>query len=75
MATTTPAITKRISPELQHALDDGVLTDTQLRELIALQAATLGLDFDEAVRGAYADTLPRNATGADLRLLVSMLPS
>ena len=55
------------------ALDEGYLTQEQLRELIAFQAARLGLEFDEAVRRAHEDTLPRNITGVDLRVLVSLL--
>lgn len=73
MATTTPKTPQQLPKELQEAIDHGVLTQEQLRELIALEAATVGLDFDEAVRGAYEDTLPRNATGTDLKLLVSLL--
>ena len=71
--------TRKASPELpkhlQDAFDEGHLTQEQLREYIAFQAARLGLDFDEAVRRAYHDMLPRNITGDDLRLLVSLLDS
>lgn len=73
MATTTSKTPQQLPNDLQEAIDRGVLTQEQLQELIAFEAGTIGLDFDEAVRGAYEDTLPRNATGADLKLLVSLL--
>lgn len=69
--------TRKVSPQLpehlQDAFDEGYLTQEQLREFIAFQAARLNLKFDEAVRRAYDDTLPRNITGDDIRVLVSLL--
>jgi hypothetical protein len=73
MATVTKKQAKPLPAHLQAALDDGYLTQEHLRELIAIQAELLGLDFDEAVERAKSDTLPRNIIGADLRLLVSVL--
>ena len=69
--------TRKESPQLpQHllnALDEGYLTQELLRELIAFEAAHLGLEFDEAVRRGYEDTLPPNIMGDDIRMLVSLL--
>lgn len=73
VAISKPKTPKQLPKELQEALDHGVLTQEQLQELIAFQAATLGLGYEEAVQRAYEDTLPRNTTGTDLRLLVSLL--
>lgn len=64
---------KQLPEHLHAAIGEGYLTQEQLRELIAFEADMLDLGYDEAVQRAYADTLPRNSTGADLRLLVSML--
>jgi hypothetical protein len=61
--------------DLVDALDRGELTPGQLRQLIALEAEALGLDFEEAVKRARAGTLPRDAIGADLELLVELLPA
>ena len=60
--------------ELQRAIERGQLTDEQVRELITLEAAALGLTYEEAVERAKARTLPRNHIGADLELLVQLLP-
>lgn len=73
MATTTPKAPKQLRQEILDAIDHGVVTQEQLMELIAFQADTLGLEYDEAVQRARQDTLPRNTTGTDLRLLVSLL--
>jgi hypothetical protein len=54
-------------------MEHGVLTQDQLKQLIAFQAAALHLEYEEAVRRAREDALPRNITGTDLRLLVSLL--
>ncbi len=58
---------------LREAIERGELTDEQLRQLIALEAEALGLDFDEAVKRAKERTLPRNHIAADLSLLVELL--
>ena len=60
--------------ELQRAIEKGQLTDEQLRELITFEAAALGLSYEEAIERAKARTLPRNYIGADLELLVQLLP-
>ncbi|CAN5577014.1 hypothetical protein BH24CHL1_BH24CHL1_15020 [soil metagenome] len=51
--------------ELVDALDSGELTREQLRELAELEAARLGLTFDEAVELARKNKLPMNPTGSD----------
>ena len=60
---------------LQQAIERGELTEAQLRELITLEARELGLEFDEAVRKARERRLPHTHIGADLELLVQLLPA
>lgn len=60
---------------LQQAIEHGELTEEQLRQLIAFEAEELGLSFEEAVRRARERCLPRNPLGADLELLVQLLPA
>ncbi len=61
--------------ELRRAIERGRLTPEQLRQLIALEAQALGLSFEEAVRKARARRLPKTPLGADLELLVQLLPA
>lgn len=61
--------------DLVRALEDGALTDDQLVQLITIEAAELGLSFDEAVQRARDGSLPKNLIGLDLEMLVSLLPS
>lgn len=61
--------------ELQRAIEEGKLTDEQLCELITFEAAALGLTYEEAVVHAKERTLPRNYIGADIELLVQLLPA
>jgi hypothetical protein len=72
MATTLDKTHKPMPPDLQAAVENGELSDEQFRELITYEASLLGLDFDEAVRQARDGSLPNDAVGSDLRLLVSM---
>jgi hypothetical protein len=51
-----------------------ILTETQLRALIADEAKLLGLTFDDAVKRAKSRTLPRTYIGDDLALLIELLP-
>lgn len=69
MATTTV----QMPQELIDAIEAGELSDEQFLQLIAVEAAMIGLTFDEAVAGARTNTLPWNAVGMDLRMLVRML--
>lgn len=62
-----------IPAELLLAMEEGELTREQVRQLIAIEAETIGLSFDEAVCLARAGQLPRTALGADLELLVELL--
>ena len=73
MATTAPKPAKKLPQEILDAIDHGVVTQAQLKEIIEFRAEALGLGYDEAVQRARKDTLPRNTTGTDLRLLVSLL--
>ena len=50
-------------------------TVDQLRRMIEVEAKVLGLSFADAIERARLRTLPRNAIGADLSLLVEMLPA
>ncbi len=59
--------------DLQQAIEQGELTEAQLRELIELEAKALGLTYEEAVKKARERRLPKNYIGADLELLVQLL--
>ncbi len=66
--------TVQMAANLLAAIEgDGVLSDEQFRQLIAIEAEMIGMTFDEAVEGARADTLPHNPIGLDLRSLVMIL--
>ena len=58
---------------IQAIEDHGVLTDDQIRELIADEAGQLGLSFDEAVRRAWEGSLPKTPIGSDVEMLVRLL--
>ncbi len=64
-----------VPKKLQQAIKRGELTPAQLRQLITLEARELGLSYDKAVRLARQRRLPRNVFGADLGLLVQLLPA
>jgi hypothetical protein len=61
--------------DLQQAIERGELTEAQLRELIELEAKALGFTYEEAVQKAKERRLPHNTLGADLELLVQLLPA
>lgn len=61
--------------KLREAIETGELTEQQLRELITLEARELGFTYEEAVRRARERRLPHNVLGADLELLVQLLPA
>ncbi len=67
--------TVTIPRALQEAIERGELSDEQLRELIAIEADALGLSVDEAIQLARERRLPRTYVGADLELLVRLLPA
>ncbi len=52
---------------------DGVLSDEQLRQLIEIEAESIGLTFDEAVVAAGTNLLPKTPIGFDIQALVRML--
>ncbi len=60
---------------LREAIEKGELTEAQLRELITLEAKALGLDYAQAVQLAKERRLPKNYIGADLELLLELLPA
>ena len=56
-----------------EAMSEGEITQEQLRQLITAEAEALDMDFDEAVLRARQGSLPKNAIGADIELLVELL--
>lgn len=62
-----------MDPDLLAALDDGELTQEQLRRLITFEAAQMGLTYDQAVDAAEAGTLARTLLGCDVDLLLRMV--
>lgn len=74
MAVREPGTRRKMPAALLRAIESGELTEAQLRELIAFEAELLGLGYDEAVRRGREQTLPKNALGMDLELLVLLLP-
>jgi hypothetical protein len=64
-----------IPEDLARAIESGHISQAQLRQLITLEAKAIGLTYEEAIARARSGSLPRNSTGADLDLLVTMLPA
>lgn len=62
-----------IPEDLLQAIESGELTQAQLRQLIGIEAAAIGMSFDDAIVGARENTLPKDPIGSDLRFLVRML--
>jgi hypothetical protein len=58
---------------LQKAIEDGELTEAQLRELIRLEAEAIGLSYEEAVDRARKRSLPKSPIGLDIEALVQLL--
>jgi len=54
---------------------EGHISEDRLRQLIASEAKSLNLTFDEALERAKKRTLPRTLLGDDLSLLIQMLPA
>ncbi len=73
MAVRDSATRREMPPALREAIEQGELSQQQLRELIEFEAEDLGLSFDEAVRRAREGTLPKTVVGMDLELLVQAL--
>jgi len=65
--------TIQVPQDIIDAMEDGEISQSQLRRLFEIEAAALGLSFDEAVTAARNDTLPHDPIGSDLRMLVLML--
>jgi hypothetical protein len=68
-------VRRELPAHLAEAIERGVLTQEQLRELIAFEAEQIGLTFDEAVRQARAGTIRRDPHGSSIWLLVGALES
>lgn len=62
-----------MTEDLRDALQRGVLTIDQLRELIELRAGLVGMSFDAAVSAFREGKLPNSAQGDDLELLITIL--
>jgi len=60
---------------VREVIERGELTTAELRALIRHEAQALGLTFRQAVRRARTRTLPRTHLGADIELLVTLLPA
>lgn len=76
MATRVGDPVHRDLPEpLAQAVERGMLSQEQLRELIAFEAAQIGLTFDEAVCQARDGTIERGPYGSSIWLLVGALES
>ena len=73
MAVRDSATRREMPPALREAIEQGELSQQQLRELIEFEAEDLGLSSDEAVRRAREGTLPKTEVGMDLELLVQAL--
>ncbi|MBA2450991.1 MAG: hypothetical protein H0V51_23505 [Chloroflexi bacterium] len=73
MAVRDSTTRREVPAEIQAAIERGLVTQAQLRELIEIEAEQIGLNFDEAVRRAHQGTLPENEIGIDLEFLVRML--
>ncbi len=66
---------KPMPPDLAEALEQGyLLTEDEVRRLFAYEASLIGLEYDEAVRRARDDSLPKSPIGLSLELLVELLP-
>ena len=61
--------------DLIQALEAGELAVDQLQQLIRLEAAALGLSYEEAVARAYSRELPKSRIGSDIDFLVELLPA
>lgn len=68
-------VESQIPESLRQALEIGELSKEQLRQLIELEAGSLGMTFDEAIERAYNHTLPRTPQGFDLEFDILMLIS
>ncbi len=57
---------------LIDAIEDGVLSHEQLRELIEIEAGVLGLTFEEAEEQARTGKLPKHGLGTSVESLLWM---
>ena len=66
-------MTYTVPDNLIAAMEAGELTQSQLRELIRIEAESIGLTFDEAIDRAKKGTLPGCHIGSDIDFLIEML--
>lgn len=62
-----------LNPEQRQAVESGVLSLEELKNLIEHEAALLGLSLDEAVERERDDRLPATPVGTDLTFLIRMM--
>lgn len=67
------AIAKPVPTDIIEAMEQGCMTRDQVQRLAVIEAQKLGLDFDDAVRLAHENRLPKNALGTDLLFLIQIL--
>jgi hypothetical protein len=72
MAETVDTSSYYIPQHLVDAIESGELTHEQLRELIDIEAAELGLTFEEAEELARAGKLPKHGLGTSVESLLWM---
>lgn len=63
----------KLPRSLAEALENGTATDTQLRQMIAIEAEALGMTYDEAIRRAADGSLPTGPLGTDIEFLAEVL--
>ncbi len=64
-----------VPEEIIRSIEAGSLTQSQLLELIRIEAEALELSVEQAVQDARNGCLPKNLIGDDLDFLIAMLPS
>ena len=65
--------TIQVPQDIIDAMEDGEISQSQLRRLFEIEAAAIGLTFEESVEGARNNTLPHDPIGSDLRMLLYIL--
>jgi hypothetical protein len=75
MAETVSTSAYYVPQHLVDAIESGELTHEQLRELIEIEAAELGLTFEEAEEHARVGKLPKHGLGTSVETLLWMYRS
>jgi hypothetical protein len=63
----------RLPDDLVAAIEGGEITQEQLRQLIRIEAAELGLSYEEAVELGRKRALPKSIIGMDIEGPVMLL--